>query len=79
MALPNLQQHFKMERDVSGYVMGVVMMQGGRLVCYHFEVFHGEILKYPTYNKEIYDLMQSMKKWKHYLIGKETIIHNDHQ
>ena len=44
MALLNLQRPFQVETDVSGYVMGVVLMQGGRLVCYHFEVFHGEIL-----------------------------------
>jgi hypothetical protein len=24
-------------------------------------------------------LVQSVKKWKHYLLGKETIIHTDHQ
>jgi hypothetical protein len=24
-------------------------------------------------------LVQSVKKWKHYLMGKETIIHTDHQ
>ena len=34
---------------------------------------------YPTYDKELYALVQSVKKWKHYLIGKETIIHTDHQ
>ena len=34
---------------------------------------------YPTYDKELYALVQSVKKWKHYLMGKETIIHTDHQ
>ena len=27
----------------------------------------------------MYALVQSVKKWKHYLMGKETIIHIDHQ
>jgi hypothetical protein len=54
-------------------------MQGRRLVCYHFEVFHGAVLKYPTYEKEIYALVQDIKNWKHYVIGNETIIHIDHQ
>jgi hypothetical protein len=40
-------------------------------------VGHGQL--YPTYDKELYALVQSVKKWKHYLIGKETIIHTDHQ
>jgi hypothetical protein len=37
------------------------------------------LLTYPTYDKELYALVQSIKKWKHYLLGKETIIHTDHQ
>ena len=68
-----------MEDDASGYVMGVVLMQGGSLICYHSEVSHGAILNYPTYNKELYAMVQAVKKWKHNLMGKETIIHTDHQ
>jgi len=33
------------------------------------------MINYPTYDKELYALVQSVKMWKHYLIGKETIIH----
>lgn len=59
--------------------MGVVLMQGGRLVCYHSEVFHGDILNYPTYDKELYAMVHAMKKWNHYLMGKETVIHEHHE
>jgi hypothetical protein len=79
LAEPNLQNPFEVEIDVSGYAMGVVLMQGGMKICYHSEVFHGEVLKYPTYDKELYALVDVVKKWKHYLMGKETIIHTDHQ
>jgi hypothetical protein len=65
--------------DVSGYVMGVVLMQGGKLVCYHYKMFHGGFLKYLVYDKKLYAQVQEIKKWKHYLMGKETIIHIDHQ
>jgi hypothetical protein len=37
------------------------------------------VINYPTYDKELYALVQSVKKWKHYLLGKETIVHTDHQ
>jgi hypothetical protein len=79
LTLPNLQNPFEVETDASGYAMGAVLMQGGRHVCYHSEVFHGVVLNYPTYDKELYALVQDIKKWKHYLMGKETIIHTDHQ
>ena len=35
--------------------------------------------KYPTYDKELYELVKRVKKWKHYLMGKETTIHTNHQ
>jgi hypothetical protein len=65
--------------DASVYAMGEILMQGGRPICYHSKVFHGVVLNYPTYDKELYALVQDVKKWKYYLMGKETIIHIDHQ
>jgi hypothetical protein len=66
------------EIDASGYVMGEIFMQGGKLVCYDSKMFHGGVLNYPTYDKNIYALVQATEKWKHYLMGKETISHIDH-
>ena len=40
-------------------------------------MFHDGLLNYPTYDKELYTLVQVVKKWKHYLMGKETIIHTN--
>ena len=54
-------------------------MQHDKPICYHSETFTSAIVNYPTYDKELYALVQSVKKWKHYLMGKETIIHIDHQ
>jgi hypothetical protein len=54
-------------------------MHEGNLVCYHSEIFQGGILNYTMHYKEIYDLFQDVKKWKKYIMGKETIIHIDHQ
>ena len=59
--------------------MGVILMYGGRFVCYHSEVFHGVVLNYHTYEKELHALVQVVNKWKHYLMGKETVIHTNHQ
>lgn len=64
---------------MSGYAMGTVLMQGGRPISYHSEVFHGVVINYPTDDKELYAMVQAMKNWKHYMMGKETIIHIGHQ
>jgi len=77
--LPNLQNPLELETNASGYVMGAFFMQGGRLICYHSKVFHGVVINYPIYIKEICDLVQGVKKWNHCLIGNEIIIHTYHQ
>jgi len=79
LPLPNLQQPFEIEIDASDYAMGVVLMQHGKPICYHYKNFNSTVVNYPTYDKELYALVQSVKKWKHYLMGKETIIHTNHQ
>ena len=75
----NLQQPFEIKIDASGYTMGAVLMKYRKPIYYHSETFNQVVVNYPTYDKEFYALVQSVKKWKHYLIGKETIIHTDHQ
>jgi hypothetical protein len=59
--------------------MGEISIQGDKLVCYYFEMFHGGVLKYPTYDKEFYALVQDFNKWKNYLMGKGIIIQTNHQ
>jgi len=51
----------------------------GMHVCENLDVFHGFILIYPTYENNIYALVHPMNKWKNYLMGKEILIHTDHQ
>ena len=59
--------------------MGEVLMQHGKPICYHYKTFTNAVINYPTYDKELYALVQIIKKWKHYLMGKEMIIHTNHQ
>jgi hypothetical protein len=49
------------------------------MTCYHPEIIHGVLLNYPTYDKKIYTIVQAIKKWKNYLMGKETIIYTNHK
>jgi hypothetical protein len=79
LALSNLQQPFEIETEASGYAMGAVLMQYRKPICYHSETFNQVVVNYTTYEKELYGLVQSIHKWKHYLLWKETIIHTDHQ
>jgi hypothetical protein len=56
-----------------------VFLQHGKPICFHSEAFNGSVINYPTYDKALYALVESVKKWKHYLLGNETIVHTNHQ
>jgi hypothetical protein len=70
LALPNLRQPFEIQIDARNYATGAVLLQHGKPICFHSETFNGYVINYPNYDKELYALVQSVKKWKHYLLGK---------
>ena len=74
-----MRQPFEIQTDASDYAMGTVLFQHGKPITFHSKTFNGVVINYPAYEKDLYVLAQSVKKWKHYLMGKEMIIHTDHQ
>jgi hypothetical protein len=79
LALSNLQQNFEIDIDANEYAMGEVLMQYHKPIYYHSETSNQEVVNDPTYDKELYALVQRVNKWKHYFLGKEKVIHIDHQ
>ena len=39
----------------------------------------GAALNYPTYDKELYALVGTLKMWQHYLWPKNFVIYSDHK
>jgi hypothetical protein len=79
LTLLNLQQPFEIETDASDYAIGEVLTQQRHPVAYHSETLSDTVQKYPTNDKEMYSIVQACRQWKHYILGKETIIHTDHR
>jgi hypothetical protein len=77
--LSNLQQPFDIETDASNYAVGVVLTQHDYPVAYHSETLSDSVRKYPTYEKEMYYIVQDCRQWKNYILGNETIIHTNHK
>jgi hypothetical protein len=79
LSLPDLQQPFEIETDASDYVVGTVLTQHDHPMAYHSETLSDVIRKYPTYDKEMYSIVQACHQWRHYILRKETIIHTNHK
>ena len=58
---------FEGDTDAFGHVMGARLLQGGKLISYHFKLFFSVVLNYPTYDKELYDLVQVIKNKSYFL------------
>jgi hypothetical protein len=62
---------------MSGYAIGEVLRQDNRPITYFSEKLNESKVKYSTYDKEFYTVIQALKKWRHYLVPKDFVLYND--
>ena len=53
------------------------MSQDDRSIAYFSEKLNEAKVKYSTYDKEFYVVIQALKKWRHYLVPKEFVLYSD--
>jgi hypothetical protein len=61
LSLPYLQHPFEIKTNASDYVVGVVLTQHGHPMEYHSEALSDTVHKYPTYEKEMYSIVQACR------------------
>ena len=79
MVLPDFRKTFQVRCDVSGVAIGAVLRQDNSPVAYLSEKIKNAKRMYSTYDKEFYDIIQALKKWRHYLVPKEFVWYSDNQ
>ena len=57
LTMTKLKKPFEVEMDAIGDDMGPNIVQERRLVCYHSKLFHGAMLNYTIYDKDLFSLV----------------------
>jgi hypothetical protein len=77
LVLLDFSKTFQVRCDMSGFAIGAVFSQDDRMIAYFSEKLNEAKIKYSTYDKEFYAVIQALKKWRHYLVPKEFVLYND--
>jgi hypothetical protein len=77
LVLPDFSKTFQVKTDASGFAIGEVLSQYDRTFAYFSETLNEAKIKYSTYDKELYAVIQALKKWRHYLVPKGFFLYND--
>jgi hypothetical protein len=73
------EKPFSIYCDASGQGLGCVLMQDGHLVAYASRKLRKHKEKYQTHDMELGAMVQALKIWWHYIIGKRCEVYSDHK
>ena len=48
------------------------------MVCYESHKLNKQEKKYPTYDLELVVIIDALKMWRHYLLGRRFVLMSDH-
>ena len=77
--MPNFLRPFILETDASNHTIGAVLMQDNHPIAFFSKKMYGRMSTTSTYVRELFAIMESVAKWRHYLLGREFTIRTDHR
>src|SRR5215216_717700 len=79
LCLPDLEKDFQVYCDASHQGLGAVLMQDGKVVAYASRQLKTHEVNYPTHDLELASVVDALKTWRHYLLGKRCEVFTDHK
>jgi hypothetical protein len=75
----DMEKLFSIYCDAFGQGLGCVLMQDGHVVAYASRQLRKHEEKYLTHDLELAAMVQALKIWRHYTIGKRCEVYSDHK
>jgi hypothetical protein len=76
IADPN--EHFIVCTDACNEGLGGVLNKNGFVICYESSKLKEHEINYATHDLELAEIVQALRKWRHYLMGNRFEIRTDH-
>ena len=77
LAMPNFNEAFTMETDVSSDGIEEVLQQQGKPIAFMSLALGVWKKSWSTYAKEMLVVVEPMRMWRPYLLGRQFIIQTD--
>ena len=68
---------FEVHTDANDFVIEGVLMQDGRPIAYESKKLDGYQKRWPTHEKELFDVVHCLKTWYYYLGLHKTKVYTD--
>lgn len=77
LAMPNFSETFVIETDASAFGIGAVLSQKGRPLAFMSKAINQTKRGWSTYVKEMLAIIEAIRLWRPYLLGKKFQILTD--
>lgn len=79
LAYPDFDRHFDVICDASGYSLGAILEQDGKVVYYASRTLNPAEKRYSATERELLAIVWATKVFKCYLLGRRFTVYTDHR